>query len=163
MPVTERPSVRRTLAILGVLVAACVLIGCGERTGRTPRPPDDALLVAASNMKLTFPENTRVLGYKTSIGERSMVPTPDNTIHLKIAFSRTDLDAFLRSSPFAGKTLSTTKRAVGNRPDPPGWDPESAERFQSGAAELPGNTFLNILVDLDGGDCVTVYLSWGEM
>ena len=161
MPSDDTPTIRR-VPVIAIAAAVCIAIGCDGDRARVRKSPADTLKTAAAHMKLTFPENTRVLGYDSSIGERSLLPTPDHYIQLKVEFDRADLDAFLKGSPFANETLDTEQRKVSGTSDATWWNPDAPVRFRSGIVELPSVEFLNILIDLDRKDKVVVYLMWHE-
>jgi len=147
--------------LLACSVAIAVLPGCGNTPSK-----EDALAVSAENMRLAFPPSTRVLGYyhaKDPANRRfEIIPSPDDVIWLKIEIDRKDVQAFLATSPFAGKTLTPTDRGImmGILPGQPWWDADRPGHFLTGSAESPQARYLNILIDMDGGERAVVYLMW---
>jgi hypothetical protein len=148
--------------LLACSVAIAVLPGCGD----TPST-EDALAVSAEAMCLVFPPSTRVLGYyhaKDPANRRfEIIPSPDDAIWLKSEMDRKDVEAFLATSPLAGKTLTQTDRGmIGILPGQSWWDADRPGHFRTGRAALPqaGAGYLDILIDMDGGERATVYLMW---
>ena len=149
--------------LLACGVAVAVLSGCGNAPST-----EDALAVSAENMRLTFPPNTRVLGYyhaKDPANRRfEIIPSPDDVIWLKIEIDRKDVEAFLATSPFAGKALTQTDRGMmGALPGQSWWDADRPGHFLTGEAEHPQARCLRILIDMDGGERAVVYLMWFTM
>jgi hypothetical protein len=146
--------------LLACGVAIAVLPGCGSAPST-----EDALAVSAKVMRLTYPPNTRVLGYfhaKDPANRRfEMIPAPDDMIRLKIEMDRKDVEAFLATSPFAGKAFTPTKRGMmGTLPGQSWWDADRPGNFQSGTAEPAPARHLSILIDMDGGEKAVIYLTW---
>jgi len=162
--VSAKGSLQSVIARLSTVLLACgvaiaMLPGCGST--------EDALAVSAKNMRLAFPPSTRVLGYYHSEDPANrrfeILPSPDDLIWLKIELDRKNLDAFLASSPFAGKTLSSTDRGGIGAPAPPGqswWDADRPGNFRAGSAEPAPARHLRILIDMDGDEKAVVYLMW---
>lgn len=150
----------RSLAPLLVLfVALAALPGCGS-----PASTEDPLAISAEAMNLTFPPSTRALGYyhvKDPANRRfEIIPGPDDAIWLKIEMDRKDVDSFLAVSPFAGEPLAETDRGTTGPSDQPWWDADRRGRFRSGQATRPQARYLNILIDMDGGERAVIYLEW---
>jgi len=151
-----------TLIAGAVFITAILPLACGK-----PASSEDPVAVSTAVMHVTFPSDTRVIGYyrsKDPANTRfSMIPTPDDAICLKIETARKNIDALLAASPFAGKELSGTARSVSNHSlNQPWWDPEKPRRFKSGEEPLPNGCQLNILIDMDNDAKAVVYLNWFE-
>jgi hypothetical protein len=117
---------------------------------------EEDLKECSSKMHITFPKSTRALEiYKVTGG-------PDDGIFLKIEIDRKDLDSLLKLSPFADLELRSDRRFVLKEPTLSWWDPDTVRNYRSAQAGLPDAKYLNILLDLDRNDGITVYLQWGE-
>jgi len=105
-------------------------------------------------MHVTFPDGTKVLGLLEEPGGI------DRAIHLKVEFAAKDLEEFVKKSPFVDSKFSTTGRLVTDLKEVSWWRPESVKAFRSAQVRLPEAKILNILIDLDRSDKVTVFLMW---
>jgi len=83
-------------------------------------------------------------------------------VFLKIEIDRKDLDSLIKHSPFAGRELLSDRRFVLKEPTLSWWDPDSVRNYRSAQAPLPDARYLNILLDLDRDEGITIYLQWGE-
>ena len=132
--------------------------------GKRPSPQCDSetpvsatqVQECAEKMKMTFPAETKYLGYHKNVGM-------DDMIYLKCSMGRDRLPAFISNTPFRGMQLSKERRHIGNSAARvPWWTPDKARRFESGEAWLDNVGFVQILVDMDAQDDVVVYLFWSE-
>ena len=107
-------------------------------------------------MHITFPKSTRALKiFKVTGG-------PDDGIFLKIEIDRKDLDSLIKHSPFASVELRSDRRSVLKDRTLSWWDPDSVRNYRSAQAGLPDARYLNILLDLDRDEAITIYLQWLE-
>jgi hypothetical protein len=146
---------------LALLFVACSLTCTGRSSSGIPQSRADGvteedLKECGSKMHITFPQSTRAVNIDKITGG------PDDGIFLKIEIDRKEMDALIKSSPFASVELRSERRYVLKEPTLSWWNPESARNYKSGQAQLPDAKYLNILLDLDGNERVTVYLQWGE-
>ena len=117
---------------------------------------EEDLKECSSKMHIAFPKSTRALKISKVTGG------PDDGIFLKIEIDRKDLEPLIKHSPFAGLELLSDRRFVLKEPTLSWWDPDSVRNYRSAQARLPDARYLNILLDLDRDDGITVYLQWGE-
>ncbi len=117
---------------------------------------EEDLKECSSKMHITFPQSTRALDiFKVSGG-------PDDGIFLKVEIDRKDLDSLIKHSPFTGVELRSDRRYVLKEPTLSWWDSDSVRNYRSAQARLPDAEYLNILLDLDRDERITIYLQWGE-
>jgi len=143
------------LAVVSALTCA------GRPSSRTLQSSSDLvseedLKECSSKMHITFPKSTRALKIFRVTGGL------DDGIFLKIEIDRKDLDSLIKHSPFAGLELRSDRRFVLKEPTLSWWDPDSVRNYRSAQAGLPDAKYLNILLDLDRDEGITVYLQWGE-
>lgn len=107
-------------------------------------------------MQLKFPETSRPEGI---FGMRWL----DTVLNLKVSMNRGDVEEFLENSPFADTNLDAGFRHVLKHDgDPDWWDPDTVQRFESGAATIEddGVAELRILISHDDPQRALVYLTW---
>ena len=143
------------LAVVSALTCA------GRPSSRTLQSSSDLvseedLKECSSKMHITFPKSTRALKISRVTGGL------DDGISLKIEIDPKDLDSLIKHSPFAGLELRSDRRFVLKEPTLSWWDPDTVRNYRSAQAGLPDAKYLNILLDLDRDDGITVYLQWGE-
>jgi hypothetical protein len=107
-------------------------------------------------MHVTFPSSTELINFQE---DRAWL---DDTVYLRIELPRADLDRFIADSPFSGRELRTDRRDVSADPSMRWLCPDRAMSYQSDQVRLPNAEYLNILIDLDDKDVLTIYLQWGE-
>jgi hypothetical protein len=128
----------------------------GSPQSRTDAVTKEDLKECSSKMNTTFPESTRPLNIYKVTGWL------DDSIYLKIEIDRKDLDALIKNSPFADIELRGDRKYVLKERTLSWWDPEGVIKYKSAQAGLPDAKYLNILLDLDRSETVTVYLQWNE-
>jgi hypothetical protein len=128
----------------------------GGPQSRTDAVTKEDLIECSSKMHVTFPPSTRPLSISKVTGWL------DDAIYLKIEIERKDLDALIKNSPFADIELRSDRRYVLKERSLSWWNPEGVSDYKSAQAALPDAKYLNILLDLDRSETVTVYLQWNE-
>lgn len=115
---------------------------------------------AAASMGLAFPSTPRFLLYRRALEGPSLMFGPDDAIQLKIELPAAAAAAFLAARPLSEARWDTAVSQVHDVPDWPDWRPSRVRMFRSTQIALPEGEFLNVLVDEDDPEQVTVYLEW---
>jgi hypothetical protein len=140
------------LAIL--LNVALLFSGCLPRWEKVTSPD---LKEIARITSLTFPASARLVGsrLRTSL---------DSSLQAKVEMDRSELQSFIKSSPFAGKMSSNDRLGITNealRERPAWWDPDSVGAPTAGEVVRDGgHEVIRILADTGHGDEAVVYLLW---
>ena len=111
-------------------------------------------------MGLAFPSTTRFLLYRRALEGPNLMFGPDDAIHLKIELPSGAAATFLAGHPLSEARWDAAVSQVQDVPDWPDWRPSRAQTFRSTQIALPEGEFLNVLVDEDDPEQVTVYLEW---
>jgi len=116
-------------------------------------------------MGISFPPETQFLLYHRLSEEPSLLPTPDDTVHLKIELPSAVAKKLLEEQPFASAEWGSTQRRIENIPTGPAWrewKPSQVKKFRSTQIELPHGRYLTVLIDDDGEEKLVAYLVWSE-
>jgi hypothetical protein len=154
-------SMKRFLAI--TLVAASAT-GCLASGGPTvaPHVTPDQQRSASTSMGISFPPETRFLLYHRSSEALSLLPVPDDCVHLKLEFPAAVAKKMLEETHFALAKWETAQRYIHDVPDWSEWKPSQVKKFRSTQIELPKGRYLDVLMDHDGDEKVVAYLVWFE-
>lgn len=104
-------------------------------------------------MLVTFSDKTEILGFNHA----SFL---DEIVTVKVRMPISDVDEFIKTSPFKGVQLRDDRRYVHTDESLTWMDPEGAVRFKSGQVTIRDTQGLNILIDLDDNEQAIVYLEW---
>lgn len=150
--------------IFTCVLIAVIVVGCINDPKPTvaPNVSIDQQRYAADSMSISFPPETQFLLYYRASDEPSRLPGPDDAVHLKIELPVAAAAKFLSMRPFADADWSTKSSTVHDVPNWKEWSPTSAKTFRSSQIALPKGQALNILVDEDGLNKITMYLVWFE-
>jgi len=143
------------------LVVASVL-GCSGAHGPTLAPHVTAAQQhsASASMGISLPPETQCLLYHRRSEALSLLPCPDDAVHLKIELPAATAAHFLAQAPFS--TASWGGRWIKDMPGWPQWMPSRAKSVRSTQIQLPNARVLNVLVDEDREDVMVVFLEWFE-
>lgn len=113
-------------------------------------------------MGFSFPQETQFLFYHRRKEKQSLMPAPDDCVHLKIELPFDAATKMLSEAPFASAKWDALIPVESDAPDWKEWKPSSIKKYRSSQIELPNGRFLKVVVDEDRKEQTIVYLCWFE-
>ena len=150
--------------IVAFSLIAVVGLGCvgASRPTVSPRVSVAQQSSAAASMGFSFPPETQFLLYHRASEELSLLPGPDDTVHLKIELPSAIAAKFLSDRPFSEAKWDMNAKLVHDVADWRDWQPSKVKKSRSSQIALPKGEALNVLVDEDHPEKTIVYLVWFE-
>lgn len=151
-----------TICLTTVLVTLAGGCSDTQSTGIAPSVSPQQQASVSQSMGLSFPDAARFLLYRRASESGSRLPAPDDSVHLMIELTPSDLNMFLAQQPFSEASWSTTNRWVSDDSQWAERKPSSVQNYRSEQFQLSNGSALNVLIDDDREDTKVVYLFWIE-
>lgn len=150
--------------LLAISVVAASAFGCAGPSGPALAPNVTAAQQhsASESMGISFPPETQFLLYHRETEEPSLLPVPDDCVHLKLQLPSAVASKMLAKAPFDAADWGVNARHVNDVPAWKDWRPSHVTRFRSAQIPLPQAECLNVLIDDDNEETKVVYLIWFE-
>lgn len=147
------------------LFIAAIAVGCSSSHTPTLAPNVTAAQQrsASLSMRISFPQETEFLLYHRASDKPSLLPLPDDVVHLKVALPSVVAEKLLTEPPFASAKWETTVRHVRDSPNWKAWRPSRVKKFRSAEIQLPTLHWLRVSVDEDRKEQTIVYLEYREI
>ncbi len=150
--------------LLVISLLSTSLFGCfGSNTPTVAPHVTAAQQISASTlMGLSFPAETQFLLYHRARDEPSLLPAPDDAVHLKLKLPASAAAKLLAQTPLSSAAWESQHPLIFDQPTWPDWQPSRIRKFRFAQFQLPKAQVLNVLIDDDRDDIKTVYLEWFE-